>query len=118
MEQNEEKERVLLLVVKSSRISSLKSLFFPMEYHFYDVGGRLRVQRITKNWIGQKSTHVFQLYPTASFFAKGIILRTMSFSVESDDYGLFWRGSVKKVRNIIEQYIKPNARRRWSDTWF
>lgn len=111
MEQNEKH----LLTIKSSRISSLKSLFFPMEYHFYENGNSLYIIMITKNWIGQKTSEK----ESPSFFrAKGFILRKLYFISQRNLYGRFWGGDVRKAKKILEQYIPKSRQLEWSDTWF
>lgn len=112
MEQNEK----LLLEIKASRISSMKSLFFPMEYHFYEIDGQLCIFSITKNWIGQKTSSK----DFSSFFsAKGLILRKLDFGINKHYcYGRFWGGDVRKAKKLLEQYTPTSRRLQWSDAWF
>jgi hypothetical protein len=112
MEENKEKH---LLTIKSSRISSLKSLFFPMEYNFFEINGRLMVFMITKNWLGQKTTE----QESCHFFrAKGFILRKLYFTTNNRYYGRFWSSDVKKAKKLLLQYISKSNQLEWSDTWF
>lgn len=106
-----------LLTVKSSRISSLKSLFFPMKYDFIkDEGGSFIIIMTTRNWIGQK-TSTREI--TTKFSAKGIILRKLNFSYgTSKKYGRFWFTDCKKVKRLMEQEVPLARRAEWSDTWF
>jgi len=105
-----------LLTVKSSRISSLKSLLFPMQYDFYkDDNGKLLVVQTTKNWIGQKTIHKQMV---KIFKIKGVILRNIIFTKSKYSYGRFWSSDCKKVQNILEEYTPENKRIEWSNSWF
>jgi len=105
----------LLLEIKASRISSIKSLFFPMEYRFYEIDGQLCIFSITKNWIGQKTSN----RDFSSFFrAKGLILRKLYFVSNMHCYGRFWGGDVRKAKKLLEQYTPTSSRLEWSDAWF
>lgn len=105
-----------VLTVKASRISSLKSIFFPMRYDFYkDDKNNIKVIGTTKNWIGQKTTHKQSI---SHFRIKGFILRKMTFTATRYYYGRFWAGDCKKVKILFEEYIPETNRLEWSDTWF
>lgn len=112
MEQNEKH----LLTIKTSRITSIKGFFFPMEYIFSEVDGKLKIIKVTRNWIGQRtSTKEIALH----FGAKGVILRKLKFANYSGDiYGRFWSSDIKKVKEILQKYKPKSSFQHWSDTWF
>lgn len=103
MEQNEKH----LLTIKTSRITSIKGFFFPMEYIFSEVDGKLKIIKVTRNWIGQRtSTKEIALH----FGAKGVILRKLKFANYSGDiYGRFWSSDIKKVKEILQKYKPKKA---------
>lgn len=109
-----------LLVIKTSRLTSFKGMFFPMKYEFVkDENGKLIITLISRNWIGQKT----RVKESAVYFAiKGIILRKLYFSRTSKTkgyvYGRFWFSDCKKAKNIMEEYTSPQSRIEWSDVWF
>lgn len=110
-----EENQKIMLIVKSSRISSFKSLFFPMEYHFYEDNSRIKIVTITKNWIGQKT----QKMDFATLFrAKGVVLRKLYFLTNTNGYGRFWFNDVRRVKKLIEKYVPETSRIEWSDAWF
>lgn len=111
MEHNEKH----LLTVQTSRISSLKSLFFPMKLEFYDDNGRLLINQISRNWIGQKTT---KQCSRIDYIVRGFVLRKIYLTVKTDNYGRFWFWNIKKVTKILEKYTPKSSRGKWSDTWF
>lgn len=105
-----------MLYVQASRISSLKSIFFPMKYEFFkDENGRVFVMGTTRNWIGQKTVHKQFL---GHFRLKGFILRKMNFTATKYSYGRFWFFDCKKVKNFMKENTSERDRLEWSDVWF
>lgn len=103
-----------LLTVKSSRISSLKSLFFPAKFEFnVDERGNLKVYSTTRNWIGQKTK---KKEIVGHVRIKGFILRKVRFSGNTNTYGRFWFSDCKKISQLLKE--KGEGSLEWSDTWF
>lgn len=104
-----------ILTVKTSRISSLKSLFWPLKMEFYEVNGTLQALQTRRNFIGQKDTE--SVMPSI-FEAKGIILRKLELGASRETYGRFWAWNVRKVKNLIKKYIPKTDLIRMTDQWF